>query len=90
MIREIGHIGIVVRDIEKSLKALSKIIKMEIPTIKDFPEKNRKCAVVEIRGLALEFLQDTSDDGLMAKFVREKGDSIHQCPVCRQPHISAL
>ncbi len=77
MIKGIGHLGIVVRDIEKSLKALSQIVDFDDPSIKEFPEKKMKCAVVEMNGVALEFLQDNSDDGFLAKFQRDKGDSIH-------------
>ena len=36
-----------------------------------------KCAVVETKGVSLEFLQDSSDEGSMARFNREKGDAIH-------------
>ena len=77
MIKGIGHLGIVVKDIEKSLNALSQIVDFEPPTIKEFPDKKMKCAVVEMNGAALEFLQDSSDDGFLAKFNREKGDAIH-------------
>ena len=77
MIKGIGHLGIVVKDIEKSLKALSHIVDFSDPSIKEFPEKKMKCAVVEMDGVALEFLQDDSDDGFLGKFNREKGDSIH-------------
>lgn len=69
--------GIVVKDLEKSLKALSQIIPLESPAIKDFPEKKMKCAVVETKGVALEFLQDDSDHGFLGRFRREKGDAIH-------------
>ncbi|MBW2428542.1 MAG: VOC family protein [Deltaproteobacteria bacterium] len=77
MIKGIGHLGIVVKDIEKSLKALSHIVDFSDPSIKEFPEKKMKCAVVKMDGVALEFLQDDSDDGFLGKFNREKGDSIH-------------
>jgi len=77
MIKGIGHIGIVVKDIEKSLKALSQIIEFEKPLIKEFPDKKMKCAVVEMNEIALEFLQDDSEDGFLAKFHRERGDAIH-------------
>ncbi len=77
MTKGIGHLGIVVKDIEKSLTALSQIIDFEIPIIKEFPDKKMKCAVVELNGVALEFLQDDSDDGFLGKFNREKGDAIH-------------
>jgi len=77
MIKGIGHLGIVVENIENSLTALSQIIDFETPTIKEFPDKKMKCAVVEMTGVALEFLQDNSDNGFLAKFNREKGDAIH-------------
>jgi methylmalonyl-CoA/ethylmalonyl-CoA epimerase len=77
MIKGIGHLGIVVKNIEKSLTALSQIVDFEPPPIKDFPDKQMKCAVVEMNGVALEFLQDDSEDGFLGKYHRERGDAIH-------------
>jgi methylmalonyl-CoA/ethylmalonyl-CoA epimerase len=77
MIKGIGHLGIVVKDVGKSLKALSQIIELESPVIKEFPEKKMKCAVVETKAVALEFLQDDSDSGFLGRFRQEKGDAIH-------------
>jgi len=77
MIKGIGHMGIVVKDIEKSLKALSQIIEFERPAIKEFPDKKMRCAVVETNGVALEFLQDDSESGFLGRFRREKGDAVH-------------
>jgi methylmalonyl-CoA/ethylmalonyl-CoA epimerase len=77
MIKGIGHLGIVVNNIEKSLQALSQIVGFEPPAIKEFPDKKMKCAVVEMNGVALEFLQDDSDDGFLGKYHRERGDAIH-------------
>jgi methylmalonyl-CoA/ethylmalonyl-CoA epimerase len=77
MIKGIGHLGIVVKNIENSLNALSQIIDFESPAIREFPEKKMKCAVVEVNGVALEFLQDDSEDGFLGQFVRKNGDSIH-------------
>ncbi len=77
MIKGIGHLGMVVKDIENSLEALSQIIELKNPPIKDFPEIKMKCAVVEVEGIALEFLQDDSDSGFLGRFRRERGDSIH-------------
>jgi len=77
LIKGIGHLGIVVKDIEKSLSALSLIVDFEKPAIKEFPEKKMKCAVVEMNGVALEFLQDDSQDGFLGKYHRKHGDAIH-------------
>jgi methylmalonyl-CoA/ethylmalonyl-CoA epimerase len=77
MLKSVGHLGIVVKDIDVSLKALSKVIDIQSPAIKKFSEKKMKCAVVELGGIALEFIQDSSEDGMMAQFIKEKGDAIH-------------
>ena len=77
MIKGVGHLGIVVKDIEVSLKALAKIVDFQPPAIKEFPEKKIKCAVVELGAISLEFIQDSSDGGMMARFIKEKGDTIH-------------
>jgi methylmalonyl-CoA/ethylmalonyl-CoA epimerase len=77
MIKAVGHLGIAVKDIDASLKALAKIVDFPSPAIKEFPEKKIKCAVVELAGTSLEFIQDSSEDGMMAEFIKEKGDAIH-------------
>jgi len=77
MIKAIGHLGIVVKNIEVSLSALAKVIEIQPPAIKEFPEKKMKCAVVELGGIGLEFIQDSSHEGTMARFNKEKGDAIH-------------
>jgi methylmalonyl-CoA/ethylmalonyl-CoA epimerase len=77
MIKAVGHLGIVVKDIDLSLKAFAKILDFQSPAIKEFPEEKMKCAVVELGGISLEFIQDSSDDGMMAQFIKEKGDAIH-------------
>ncbi len=77
MIRGVGHIGIGVRDIEKSLAALSKALDIPIPLIKEIPERRARVALVELGPISLEFIQDDSENGLLAGFVREKGNGIH-------------
>jgi methylmalonyl-CoA/ethylmalonyl-CoA epimerase len=77
MIKGIGHLGIVVENIEKSLDALAQVIDFERPAIKEFPEKKMRCALVEMNGIALEFLQDDSDSGFLGNYRRTRGDSIH-------------
>lgn len=77
MIKGFGHIGIGVRDIERSLEALSKTLGVPIPPVKELPERKARVALVDMFGVGLEFIQDDSDNGLLATFVREKGEGIH-------------
>jgi methylmalonyl-CoA/ethylmalonyl-CoA epimerase len=82
MIKGIGHIGIAVKNIEETLTAISKALDLPIPLIRDIPEKKIKVAVLDIGGTGLEFIQDYSEEGNFAKFLKEKGNGIH--------HISFL
>ncbi len=77
MIKGIGHLGIFVKDIDESIKALSKFVKIEKPTIKEAPEAGVKAAVVAIEGMELELIQDYSGEGPLAQLVDDKGDMIH-------------
>ncbi|MBK5100330.1 MAG: VOC family protein [Desulfobacteraceae bacterium] len=77
MIQGIGHIGITVKDIEDSLAAISKTLDLPIPAIRDNPDKKMKVAVVNLPGVKLEIIEDYSEEGEFAKFVKERGNAIH-------------
>ena len=82
MIQGISHIGIAVKDIGRSLAALSKTLGLPMPAVQDHPDKKIKVAVVDLFGIGLEFIEDYSEEGQFAEFVRKRGDGIH--------HISLL
>ncbi len=77
MIQGVGHVGIAVKNIEESLEAVSKALDLPIPPVRDNPEKKMKCAVVDLSGIGLEFIEDYSEEGAFAMFVKEKGNAIH-------------
>jgi methylmalonyl-CoA/ethylmalonyl-CoA epimerase len=77
MIQGVGHVGIAVKNIEESVEAVSKALDLPIPPVRDFPEKKMKCAVVDVRGIGLEFIEDYSEEGAFATFVKERGNAIH-------------
>jgi len=77
MIQGVGHIGIAVKDIEDSLAAISKTLDLPIPAIRDNADKKMKVAVVNLPGVKLEIIEDYSEEGEFAKFVKERGNAIH-------------
>lgn len=77
MLKGVGHIGIAVRNIEESLKAISKALDLPVPKIQDHPHKKMKVAVVDLKGIGLEFIEDYSEGGTFATFVKERGNAIH-------------
>lgn len=77
MIKGIGHIGLAVENIEETLKAFTTAFNIPSPPIKEIPERKIKVAVVNLGGVGLEFIQDDSAEGEFAKFVKERGNSLH-------------
>jgi len=77
MIKGIGHIGIAVDNLEESLTAMARALDVDLPPIKDVSEKKMKVALIEMGGIGLELIEDYSEDGSFARFVKEKGNSIH-------------
>lgn len=77
MIKGIGHIGIFVSDIAAAVESLCKTFDLEMPAIKDVPERSMKVAVIPWGGAALELVEDYSKDGSVARMVRERGSFIH-------------
>jgi methylmalonyl-CoA epimerase len=77
MIQRVGHIGILVKEIEKTLPKFTEALGLPAPSIKDVPERRMKVAVVSLGNLDLEFIEDYSEDGAFSKMVREHGNMIH-------------
>jgi methylmalonyl-CoA/ethylmalonyl-CoA epimerase len=77
MIKGIGHVGIAINNIEETVKRLTEALGLPLPPIKDLPERKMKLAVVSIGGTDIEFLEDYSKDGPLAKMVRERGNVVH-------------
>ena len=77
MIKGIGHLGLFVKDIEATVTALAKIVDVQVPEIKVFPDAGLKCAVVDLNGIGLEMIQDANPEGGLAQMLQEKGDMIH-------------
>ena len=77
MLKGVGHIGIAVKNIEESLEAISKALDLPIPQIQDHPDKKMKVAVLDVKGMGLEFIEDYSEAGTFAAFVKERGNAIH-------------
>jgi len=76
----LSHIGIAVKDIEKSVADLKRVFAVDNIAIEDVKHRKMKVAFIEFEGVEIEFMQDYSEDGAMAKAVRERGDHInHFC-----------
>ena len=77
MITGVGHIGILVHDVEEVLSKFCKRLGLATPPIKDVQDRQMKVAVLNMGNTDLEFIEDYSDSGTFARIVKERGETIH-------------
>ena len=83
MINGIGHIGIVVAELEKAINEFSKAFCLPKPEIIISQEMKKRVAFFTfVNGTSLELIQDFDETGPMRKQHEEKGDFIHHFSVC--------
>ncbi len=74
--RRIDHIGIVVKDLEKALGTYSRHFGFETDTTRggELPALGIRNAFMPVGESDLEFIQATTPEGPVAKFVAERGE----------------
>lgn len=77
MTKRIGHIGIIVGDIDKSVAAFAKALDLPVPAVKDATDKQMKVAVMNVGDVGIEFIQDYGENGPYRQTVAERGDLLH-------------
>jgi methylmalonyl-CoA/ethylmalonyl-CoA epimerase len=74
---KLEHIGIAVKSIKERLKIWHDLLGLKLIALEDVPDQKVKVAVLENNGIHIELLESTSDDGVIAKFIKKKGEGIH-------------
>lgn len=82
-VKRIDHVGIVVKDLGAALATYERNfdLKADLSRGGAVPVFAIKNAFVPIGGIDLEFFQPTSDDGPVAKFVKERGEGIYMMSI---------
>jgi methylmalonyl-CoA epimerase len=78
-ISQIEHIGIIVKDLKKSLCPYQELLGIEIKEIEEIQEQGAiyRLAFLPIAEVNIELVETSASDGLVADFIRERGDRIH-------------
>jgi methylmalonyl-CoA/ethylmalonyl-CoA epimerase len=77
MLNKINHIGIAVRSLSQRADYFQTVFNLPEPEIKNVPSQKVKVAAYEIGGIKLEFLEATSPESPVAKFIEKKGEGLH-------------
>ncbi len=79
MIKKIEHIGVVVKDLEASLKKYTSLLGLHLEEMEEIEVENamNRVAFLPVGETNVELVQTTAHSGLAADFLREKGEGIH-------------
>ena len=75
MIRRIHHIGIAVEDLSGARRFFEENFRLQSNPHESFGELD--FSFVPMDGTALELLQSTTDAGVIAKFIKNRGTGVH-------------
>ena len=77
MIKLIDHIGIVVKDIEQSLKIYTEALGIKLSSIETNEQYKVKIAFLPVGDTLVELLQPMAEGTMMSNILKERGEGIH-------------
>ncbi len=76
-ISKIEHIGIAVKNMEKSIKLFEALLGSKCYAIEDVPDQKVRTAFFKVGQTKIELLESTSPNSSIAKFIEKKGEGVH-------------
>ncbi len=76
MVKKISHIGIAVKDLEKSIRFYEKL-GLELEAIETVKSQKVKVAFLPIGDVRIELLEATSEHSTIAKYIEKRGEGVH-------------
>jgi methylmalonyl-CoA/ethylmalonyl-CoA epimerase len=76
-ISKIEHIGIAVKNMEKSIKLFEALLGTKCYAIEEVPNQKVKTAFFKVGQTKIELLESTSSEGSIAKFIEKRGEGVH-------------
>ena len=74
---KLEHIGIAVKDLEKSNALFAQLLGQEHYKIEEVASEGVRTSFFNIGGVKIELLEATTMDSPIAKFIEKKGEGVH-------------
>ena len=75
--KKLEHIGIAVKNLDKSNLLFAKLLGFEHYKIEDVPSEGVRTSFFEVGGVKLELMEATRADSPIAKFIEKRGEGLH-------------
>jgi methylmalonyl-CoA/ethylmalonyl-CoA epimerase len=79
LVSKIEHIGVVVKDLKKSLRPYQELLGLDLKEIEEIEVQGsmNRVAFLPVGEVNIELVETSATSGLAADFQREKGEGIH-------------
>lgn len=77
MLKKIDHIGIAVKNLEETAKQYQEVFGMSPLGAEEVKEQKVKVVSFKVGESTVEFLEATTEDSPIAKFIEKKGEGVH-------------
>jgi len=78
---KIAHVAIAVPNVKQALDAWRRILSLQASEAEEVASQKVRLQFVEIGGVRLEFLEPTSEDSPISKFLQKRGSGIHHLAI---------
>ena len=75
MIIRMSHVGVAVKDLEKTLKLYEDVLGLRPEAVKDMGRS--RLAFIPVGDDEIELIQPSDVDGMLSKFLKERGEMVH-------------
>jgi len=76
MAMKFDHVGVAVKSVDQMLAIYGKIGDFQVK-MTEVPGQKARIAMLRAGETSVEFLEPTSEDSTLAKFIRERGEGLH-------------
>ena len=76
MTMKFDHVGVAVKSVDQMLAIYCKIGDFQVKKT-EVPGQKARVALLKAGETSVEFLEPTSEDSTLAKFIRERGEGLH-------------
>jgi methylmalonyl-CoA/ethylmalonyl-CoA epimerase len=77
MITDLGHIAVVVEDLERALHVFEEVLGLPVAKVQELPEQRAKAAFLSLGQSQIELLEPTDDSSGVARFLASRGEGLH-------------
>ncbi|AEA34019.1 methylmalonyl-CoA epimerase [Hippea maritima] len=77
MIKKVDHIGVAVKSLDKAIALYRDVLGFELLEIEEVDSQKVRVAKFDINGVHIEFLEPTSEESPIYKYIDKKGEGLH-------------